>query len=121
MIFFEGSHNTRTREKKMKRLIRVKKIFNLEVTKPFQYKPYSISIKFFLDIITMANNQLPFHVRATDAVHRLTVLGLVGICVVGGGSIAFNIWANSDYAPWNKEKLKFQQEQYHNTKKDEEE
>ena len=36
----------------------------------------------------MANNQLPFHVRATDAVHRLTVLGLVGICVVGGGSIA---------------------------------
>ncbi|RCK60703.1 hypothetical protein Cantr_08218 [Candida viswanathii] len=59
----------------------------------------------------MSKNQLPFHVRATDVVHRLTVLGLVGICVVGTGSIAFNIWANSDYAPWNKKKLKFEQEQ----------
>ena len=76
MIFLKD-HITHAPEKKMKRLIRVKKIFNLEVTKPFQYKPHSISIKFFLDIINMANNQLPFHVRATDAVHRLTVLGLV--------------------------------------------
>ncbi|CAK9438478.1 uncharacterized protein LODBEIA_P27020 [Lodderomyces beijingensis] len=61
----------------------------------------------------MAGNQLPRHVRVTDAVHRLAVLGLVGFCVVGTGSIVFNVWANSDYAPWNKEKLKFEQEQYH--------
>ncbi|EMG47855.1 hypothetical protein G210_1687 [Candida maltosa Xu316] len=68
----------------------------------------------------MSKNQLPFHVRATDAVHRLTILGLVGICVVGGGSIIFNIWANSDYAPWNKEKLTFQEEQYRENKKNNE-
>ena len=87
MIFLKD-HITHAPEKKNETTNKSKKIFNLEVTKPFQYKPHSISIKFFLDIITMANNQLPFHVRATDAVHRLTVLGLVGICVVGGGSIA---------------------------------
>ncbi|WLF77965.1 hypothetical protein PVL30_001688 [Lodderomyces elongisporus] len=61
----------------------------------------------------MPGNQLPFHVRATDVVHRLFVLGLVGFCVVGTGGAIFNVWANSDYAPWNKEKLKFEQEQYH--------
>lgn len=61
-------------------------------------------------------NQLPFHVRATDVVHRLTVLGLAGFCIVGGGSIVFNIWANSDYAPWNKKKLKFEEEQYHQSR-----
>lgn len=60
-------------------------------------------------------NQLPFHVRATDVVHRLTVLGLAGFCIIGGGSIVFNIWANSDFAPWNK-KLKFEEEQYHQTR-----
>ncbi|KAI5953418.1 hypothetical protein KGF54_002790 [Candida jiufengensis] len=65
-------------------------------------------------------NQLPVHVRATDAIHRLTVLGLVGFCVIGGGSIIFNVWANSDYSPWNKKKLKFEQEQYYETRADEE-
>ncbi|KAI5960385.1 uncharacterized protein KGF55_004677 [Candida pseudojiufengensis] len=64
-------------------------------------------------------NQLPAHVRATDAIHRLTVLGLVGFCVIGGGSILFNIWANSDYSPFNKNKLKFDQEQYHEVRNDE--
>ncbi|RLV96283.1 Chromatin structure-remodeling complex subunit RSC9 [Spathaspora sp. JA1] len=58
-------------------------------------------------------NQLPFHVRATDAIHRVTVLGIVTFCVVGTGSILFNIYANSDYAPWNKNKLKFEKEEYH--------
>lgn len=62
------------------------------------------------------SGQLPLHVRLTDAVHRLTVLGLVGICVVGGGGIIFNIYANSDYAPWNKNKLKFNEEEYHETR-----
>jgi hypothetical protein len=58
------------------------------------------------------SSKLPFHVRATDVVHRVTVLGLVGICVVGVGSISFNLWANSDYSPFNKKKLTFQKDQY---------
>ncbi|CAN3354749.1 cytochrome c oxidase assembly protein Cox14p [Diutina catenulata] len=57
-------------------------------------------------------NRLPFHVRATDVVHRLTVVGIVGFCIVGIGSISFNIFANSDYAPWNKKKLSFDKSQY---------
>jgi hypothetical protein len=57
------------------------------------------------------SGKLPLSVRATDVVHRLSVLGLVGICVVGVGSITFNVWANSDYAPWNKNKLVFNKEE----------
>lgn len=56
--------------------------------------------------------KLPLSVRITDVVHRATVLGLVGICVVGTGSILFNVWANSDYAKMNKNKLKFHREEY---------
>lgn len=54
----------------------------------------------------------PFSVRATDIVHRATVLGLIGICVVGTGSIAFNVWANSEYSPMNKKKASFLTDQY---------
>ncbi|EGV61810.1 hypothetical protein PSN45_000497 [Yamadazyma tenuis] len=57
------------------------------------------------------SQQLPFRVRATDIIHRSTVLGLVGICVVGLGSISFNIYMNSDYAKMNRNKLKFDPEQ----------
>lgn len=64
-------------------------------------------------------NKLPFAARATDAVHRVAVLSIVGFCVVGLGSCAFNIWANSDYAPWNKDKLKFDKVQYEEARKDE--
>lgn len=60
----------------------------------------------------MASSKAPLGVRITDMVHRGTVLGLVGICVVGIGSIAFNIYANSDYARMNKNKLAFLKEQY---------
>ncbi|KAK6198736.1 uncharacterized protein RJT21DRAFT_122355 [Scheffersomyces amazonensis] len=59
------------------------------------------------------SDKLPFSVRATDVIHRVSVLGLVGICVVGIGSITFNVYANSDFAPWNKDKLKFNKEEYH--------
>ncbi|ODV81407.1 uncharacterized protein CANTADRAFT_107199 [Suhomyces tanzawaensis NRRL Y-17324] len=61
-------------------------------------------------------DKLPFSVRATDVVHRVTVLGLVGICVVGIGSITFNIWANSDYG-LNKNKLTFQKADYEEARK----
>lgn len=60
----------------------------------------------------MASPKVPLGVRITDMVHRGTVLGLVGICVVGIGSITFNIYANSDYARMNKNKLSFLKEQY---------
>ncbi|MCH0629072.1 hypothetical protein JNB11_03750 [Kocuria palustris] len=64
-------------------------------------------------------NKLPFHVRATDVVHRLAVVGIVGFCLVGIGGISFNIFANSDYAPWNKKKLKFEPAQYEDARKQE--
>lgn len=57
------------------------------------------------------SQQLPFKVRATDVIHRTTVLGLVGICVVGLGSVGFNLFMNSDFAKMNKEKLKFEPEE----------
>ncbi|SGZ47631.1 CIC11C00000000970 [Sungouiella intermedia] len=57
-------------------------------------------------------SKLPLSVRVTDVVHRATVLGLVGIAVVGTGSIFFNIYANSDFAKMNKNKLKFHREEY---------
>lgn len=61
-------------------------------------------------------SKLPLSVRITDIVHRATVLGLVGICVVGTGSILFNVWANSDYAKMNKDKLRFHREEYEQTR-----
>jgi len=66
----------------------------------------------FTNIIDMASSKVPLAVRITDMVHRGTVLGLVGICVVGIGSITFNIYANSDFAKMNKNKLAFLKEQY---------
>lgn len=60
----------------------------------------------------MASSKTPFSVRATDMIHRGTVLGLVGICVIGLGSISFNLYANSDFAKMNKNKLSFLKEQY---------
>lgn len=54
------------------------------------------------------SSQLPLRVRVTDIIHRTTVLGLVGICVVGTGSMIFNVYMNSDYAKMNKNKLKFE-------------
>lgn len=57
-------------------------------------------------------SKLPLSVRVTDVIHRATVLGLVGISVIGTGSIFFNIWANSDYAKMNKNKLKFNKDDY---------
>lgn len=61
-------------------------------------------------------SKLPLGVRITDAVHRAAVLGLVGISVVGTGSIFFNIWANSDFARMNKNKLKFNKADYEETR-----
>lgn len=61
-------------------------------------------------IQTMANQGLPFKVRATDIIHRSTVLGLVGICVAGLGAISYNLYSNSDYAKMNQSKLKFEPE-----------
>ncbi|CUM67417.1 uncharacterized protein PRCAT00005111001 [Priceomyces carsonii] len=57
-------------------------------------------------------SKLPWSVRATDAVHRITVLGLVGICAVGIWGIGFNVWANSDFSKMNKKKLTFEEKQY---------
>lgn len=57
-------------------------------------------------------SKLPLSVRITDVIHRAAVLGLVGIAVVGTGSIFFNIYANSDFAKMNKNKLKFHREEY---------
>lgn len=57
-------------------------------------------------------SKLPLSVRITDVIHRAAVLGLVGVSVVGTGSIFFNIWANSDWAKMNKDKLKFHREEY---------
>lgn len=56
--------------------------------------------------------KIPLSVRVTDMVHRTTVLALVGISVVGLGSATFNIYANSDFAKMNKNKLSFLKEQY---------
>lgn len=53
------------------------------------------------------SQKLPLGVRITDIIHRSTVLGLVGICVVGLGSVSFNLYANSDFARMNSQKLKF--------------
>lgn len=62
-------------------------------------------------------SKIPFGVRATDVVHRLTVFGLFGFCVVGLGGISFNLWANSDYARMNKDKLTFDKSQYEEARK----
>lgn len=68
----------------------------------------------------MLASKLPFSVRATDLLHRATVLGLFGICVVGLGSISFNIYANSDFAKMNKNKLTFSKSEYENARQKEE-
>lgn len=57
-------------------------------------------------------SKLPLSARITDVIHRAAVLGLVGFSVIGSGSILFNIWANSDWAKMNKDKLKFHREEY---------
>lgn len=57
-------------------------------------------------------SRLPFSVRATDAVHRIFVLGLFGITAVGTGSILFNVYANSDFSGMNKNKLKFDRQEF---------
>lgn len=62
--------------------------------------------------------KLPLSVRITDVIHRTTVLSLVGICVVGIGSISFNIYANSDFGKMNKDKLKFDVKQYEDARKE---
>ncbi|CAK7891870.1 hypothetical protein CAAN1_19S00452 [[Candida] anglica] len=51
--------------------------------------------------------QTPISVRATDVVHRLTVLGLLGFSAVVAGSVCYNVYMNSDYATMNRNKLKF--------------
>lgn len=58
-------------------------------------------------------SKLPASVRATDAIHRLAVLGLFGVCVFGTAGIAFNLYANSEYASWNKNKQLFNKEEYY--------
>lgn len=57
-------------------------------------------------------NRLPTSVRVADVIHRLTVYGLFGVTVVGAGGIVFNIYANSDYASWNKDKATFDKQDY---------
>lgn len=56
--------------------------------------------------------KLPLSVRLTDFVHRSAVLTLFGISVIGTGSIFFNIYANSDFAKMNQNKLRFKKEDY---------
>lgn len=56
-------------------------------------------------------SKIPFSVRATDVVHRLTVLGLVGFSVAVSGSVGYNVYMNSDYAQMNKNKLKFDKDE----------
>lgn len=56
----------------------------------------------------MNTQRLPLRVRVTDIIHRSAVLGLVGLSVVGIGSVAFNVYANSDFAKMNSQKLKFE-------------
>lgn len=70
-------------------------------------------------ISRMASSKIPLSVRITDAVHRTTVLGLVGICIVGIGSITYNVYRNSDFAKMNENKLTFNKEQYHEARKEE--
>lgn len=57
-------------------------------------------------------SKLPLSVRVTDTVHRVFVMGLFGITAVGTGSILFNIYANSDFGGMNKNKLKFNREEF---------
>ncbi|CAH2355935.1 cytochrome c oxidase assembly protein Cox14p [[Candida] railenensis] len=56
-------------------------------------------------------SKIPFSVRATDVVHRLTVLGLLGFSLAVSGSVGYNVYMNSDYAQMNKNKLKFDKEE----------
>lgn len=56
--------------------------------------------------------KLPLAVRATDTVHRLFVLGLMGITLAGTGGILFNVYANSNYSHLNKDKATFDRQQY---------
>ncbi|OBA21095.1 hypothetical protein METBIDRAFT_41658 [Metschnikowia bicuspidata var. bicuspidata NRRL YB-4993] len=64
--------------------------------------------------------KLPLSVRITDMVHRTAVLSLFGIAVVGTGSIFFNIYANSDFARMNQNKLRFNKEDYEQARASEE-
>ncbi|KAF8000594.1 hypothetical protein OXX80_005838 [Metschnikowia pulcherrima] len=64
--------------------------------------------------------KLPLSVRLTDMFHRTAVLALFGISVVGTGSIVFNIYANSDFAHMNKNKLRFNKEDYEQARASEE-
>ena len=56
--------------------------------------------------------KLPFSVTLADAIHRTTIYGILGFCLVGTGSIAFNVYMNSDFARINRNKLKFDQAEY---------
>lgn len=56
-------------------------------------------------------SKIPFSVRATDIVHRLTVLSLVGFSAAVTGSVGYNVYMNSDYAAHNKNKLKFNKQE----------
>lgn len=62
--------------------------------------------------------KVPFRVRATDVIHRATVLSLMAITFAGLGSIGFNVYSNSDYAKMNKLKLTFKEEQYDELRKE---
>lgn len=64
--------------------------------------------------------KIPRRVFVTDVIHRVFVLGLFTFCVVGVGGIGFNIWANSDYARMNKNKLTFDKKQYEESRKQDE-
>lgn len=56
--------------------------------------------------------KLPLSVTIADIIHRTTVYGIIGFCLVGTGSIAFNIYMNSDFAKMNRDKLKFDRAEY---------
>lgn len=66
------------------------------------------------------SGRLPWTVRATDVVHRLTVYSLVGICFAGLGSITYNLWSNSDFSKKNQQKLTFEKAQYEEQRNKEE-
>lgn len=63
--------------------------------------------------------KLPLSVTIADILHRTTVYGIIGFCLVGTGSIAFNVYMNSDFAKMNREKLKFDKAEYEKARSEE--
>mgnify|MGYP004709993089 FL=1 len=61
-------------------------------------------------------NRLPASVRATDVIHRLSVLGLLGFSAFVTYGIGYNIYMNSDTA--NEGKLRFNKSEVEETRQE---